>query len=216
MSEFQALLDELTLLKAMPAGGGDTDDKTIQAAAADGNPDADGDGKNDVSGEPDGDEGKGGAEDEVFGKSFQVQLEDGSTVDAFDGTEMMKALWAANAALKVTVAKQADDATTLGKSLQVATDLIKSLQGTVTQLQSDIARIGNTGAGRKTTVNVHEKPTGAPLAKSESIAPQEFLAKCETAFNAGKLSGRDLARAEAYIGRGATPPAEIVNAVIGA
>ena len=90
MSKFDELLGELeTLAKAQPAEEGD--EKIVAAAAegggqGSGEPDGD-EGAGDGMGDGDGDEGK-----PPMAKSFRVKLEDGTEVDAQDGTELVKAL----------------------------------------------------------------------------------------------------------------------------
>ena len=76
MSQYEKLLEELeTMAKAMPGDDGADDDK-IQAAAAAANPDADGDGKNDVTGDdlnPEGGKGLGGRQRKAGDKRKNVR-----------------------------------------------------------------------------------------------------------------------------------------------
>ena len=100
----EKLMDELeTMSKALPSGDTGEDDKKIQAAAAE-EGDVDGDEEeNDVdtgnedeeNGETGSDEtadGKARDDDKGMAKSFSFTLEDGTVVEAEDGTELIKAL----------------------------------------------------------------------------------------------------------------------------
>lgn len=211
MSEFQALLDELgTLAKALPASG--EDDKNIQAAAGGEGDGKDGDG---TGGEGDGKDGNQ-EEDETFGKSFQVTLDDGSTVEAFDGTAMMKAL--NDKVVRLEASNQAL-AADRDASLKVATqsiEMIKSLQGTVTKLQGDITRLAGAGTGRKAVVNVLDKPgTGQQLAKSEGLPVADLRAKALEAQRAGRIGATEVARVDSYLGKSLPLPADLLHAIGG-
>lgn len=198
-NEFAALVAELdTLAKAMPAGDCDKDDdKKIEAAAADGGTEAD----------PD--------EDEVLGKSFGVTLADGTEVEAYDGTEMIKALSAENASLRGQTGEllkglqlTAGMVKQQGERIAAQGDLIKSLRG-------DIAKLATAGRGRAAVLSIHEKPTGEP-AKPEGISPGDLMAKAMVAFEKNAITGLDVARIEARLGVGAQPPADIIAAIAAA
>lgn len=217
MNEFQALLEELgTLAKAMPAAG--EDDKNIQAAA--GAAGGEGDGKGEGAGAGNGDGGEGGGQgenqedDEVFGKSFAVTLPDGSTVEAFDGTAMMKAL--NDKVVRLEASNQAL-AADRDAALQVVTQsigLFKSLQGTVTKLQADVNRLANAGTGRRAVVNVLDKPgTGQPLAKSDGLSAGDLKAKALEAQRAGRIGATEVARVDAYLGKSLQLPADLLHAI---
>lgn len=212
MNEFQALLEELgTLAKAMPAAG--EDDKNIQAAAGAAAGEGDGKDGDGTGGEGD---GKGGNqdEDETFGKSFQVTLEDGTTVDAFDGTAMMKALNEKVVRLEASNQALAADR---DAALQVVTQsigLIKSLQGTVATLQADVNRLANAGTGRRAVVNVLDKPgTGQLLGKSDGLSAGDLKAKALEAQRAGRIGATEVARVDAYLGKSLQLPADLLHAI---
>jgi hypothetical protein len=67
--------------------------------------------------------------------------------------------------------------------------LIKSLSAQVQALSSQ-------GRGRKAMLSVVEKPVvGDTMAKSQAdagISPEQFFAKANAAFDAGKISGKEL------------------------
>lgn len=210
-AEFAKLLGELdTMAKAMPDPEAEPDgDKKIAAAdGADGTEGADAEGKD-----------KKDADGKPMTKSLQVTLADGTVVDAEDGTELVKSLIERIDASDV---RATETESVMAKALGVAVDLIKSqgeqLKATKTLVKSLEAKVGelsNEGRGRKTTVSVHEKPSNT-MAKSQSegIDSGEFMAKAMTAMAAGKISGLDIATAEASINRGNAIPEHIVARVM--
>ena len=215
MSQYEKLLEELeTMAKAMPGDDGADDDK-IQAAAAAANPDADGDGENDVTGDdlnPEGlgDEGEGdGDDEETMGKSFALKLEDGTELEAIDGTELVKSL----------MARVESNEGTVMKALGTAVDLLGKQGNMIKSLQDEVKKLAGEGRGRKTVVSVSEKPVaGATMAKSQGAADglsaNEFMAKALAAQASGRLTGLDVARAESALNKGLPVPQDVVNRVI--
>lgn len=217
MSQYEKLLEELeTMAKAMPGDEGADDDK-IQAAAAAANPDADGDGENDVTGDdlsPEGlgDEGEGegdGDDEETMGKSFALKLEDGTELEAIDGTELVKSL----------MARVESNEGTIMKALGTAVDLLGKQGNMIKSLQDEVKKLAGEGRGRKTVVSVSEKPVaGATMAKSQGAADglsaNEFMAKALAAQASGRLTGLDVARAESALNKGLPVPQDVVNRVI--
>lgn len=175
-SAFDALLGELdTLTKALPAEV-DGDEKIANA-----------DGGNDDNDEDD--EGKEGG-DAPMAKSFVVKLEDGSEVEAQDGTELVKSLMGRIDNNEETLAKALGSAVNLikvqGEQLAQTTALVKSLQSKVSELSGE-------GRGRKTVVSIHEKPANVMnKSEPEGLTAQEFMTKSNAAFEAGRISGKDL------------------------
>lgn len=211
MNDFDKLLSELgtiqtdleqTMVKALPADDG-TDEKNIQAAAAEGGQDGDGD---DDGNKPDGDADDKGQ----MVKSFEVTLETGEKAQAFDGTEMLKAM-------------QADFESRLGKSdanvaaaLTQVTGVLKSQNELIKSLQQQVSALGNEGRGRKAVVSIAEKP--ATLAKSQAadgVSPEVFFAKALTAQKEGRISGTDVALAETMLNRGQAIPEALIQRVMG-
>ena len=218
MSQYEKLLEELeTMAKAMPGDEGADDDK-IQAAAAAANPDADGDGENDVTGDdlsPEGSEGLGdegegdGDDEETMGKSFAHTLEDGTELEAIDGTELVKSL----------MARVESNEGTVMKALGTAVDLLGKQGDMIKSLQDEVKKLAGEGRGRKTVVSVSEKPVaGATMAKSQGAADglsaNEFMAKALAAQASGRLTGLDVARAESALNKGLPVPQDVVNRVI--
>ena len=101
-----------------------------------------------------------------------------------DATELVKSLMERQDSTDGVLAKAMGQmATVLGKQ----NDLIKSLQAEVKALASQ-------GRGRKAVLSFADKPPIGDLAKSNGaddnqITPADLLAKSQSAFAAGKLSG---------------------------
>lgn len=142
------------------------DDEVIAAAAGEGAP--------------------AGDEDGEFGKSFEFTDAAGNKQQAVDATELVKSLIDRQDTTETVLAKAMDSMTSLA---QKQGDLIKSLTQEVRSLSAQ-------GRGRKTMLNVAEKPDAGVMAKSQGAAdgltPQEFFAKANAAFDAEKISGKDL------------------------
>lgn len=203
-SAFQKLALELeTLAKALPAEDG-KDDKKIQAAAADG---GGGDGGEKTGDDPD-------DKDDPMAKSFEITLADGSKTQAVDGTELVKSLVA-----RIDVVEKARQETEveMAKSLGMAVTLIKSQSEMVKSLQAKVDTLSATGTGRKAVVAIHEK-TASTLAKSEQQEGQmtngEFLAKSESAFNAGKISGQEFTMIDVSLRQNSPIDPSLINKVI--
>lgn len=204
-NEFAALVAELdTLAKAMPAGDCDKDDdKKIEAAAADGGT------------APEADPDKDGDEDEVLGKSFGVTLADGTEVEAYDGTEMLKALRTENDELRGKTGELLKGLQLTGQMVKQQGERIAAQGDLIKSLRGDIAKLASAGRGRAAVLSVHEKPTAEP-AKPEGISPGDLMAKAMVAFEKNAITGLDVARLEARLGVGAQPPADIIAAIAAA
>lgn len=213
---FEALLADLEALqKATPPapknrslsgvegsgveGDDDDDDEQIKRAAGG---DADDDGvpdgedlpeqEDDEDDEPDGDEdGYGEGEGDGDGD----EGEDDQEMKAYDGATIIKQFH------RRLMALERD----LLATLQAQTGLIKSLHADVGALQSQ-------SRGRKTVLNIHEKPALVSTGPKRP-SPQNVLAKAMTAQRAGKLTGTDVARIESYLSRGLDVPAELTDAL---
>lgn len=191
MSKFDELLASLNseveqqgeLAKSLPAVETDTDegedDATIAAAA--GAEGAAAGAAADAGAAGDGDE-----DDAEFGKSFEFTAADGSKQKGVDATDLVKSLMERQDASEGVLAKALESITAVTKTQG---ELIKSLS---TQVQTLSAQ----GRGRKTMVAISEKPALGDLKKSDDgdagMSTQEFFAKANTAFDAGKITGKDL------------------------
>jgi len=204
---FKALLDELEVMtKALPAEGDAAGDKKIAAAAAEG----EGDGKKKPAEAEGAGEGETKVEDEEaagegeMAKSFKLKLEDGSEIDAMDGTALIKAL---------TTRVEANEGE-VKVALTSAITLIKGQGAMIKALSDKVEKLSNTGKGRKAVVTVAEKPAAEKTVEAEGVQIQDFMAKAHVVWSAGKLSGDEFRRLESYVNRGLQPPAEIVSKVL--
>lgn len=209
---FDKLLEELDVL-AKSYADDDNDDAKIQATADAGNTDSDNDGIDDEDEhkEPDGDENgvdNDNDGDGMMGKSFAFTLEDGTEMEAVDGTELVKSL----------IDRIENNEGTIQKALGAAVDLITKQGALIKSLQADVKSLAGTGRGRKAVVSVVEKPAVGDLTKSQtaetvSMTATEFMTKAMAAQAAGRLTGIDVARAEAYLNKGIAVPADIMARV---
>lgn len=218
MSDYQALLDELRDLAAEPLtkstrpDADDVQDDADIKAAADGDADDDGEPDNDdalddydVDDEPDG--------DASFGKSFQVTLADGRVIEAFDGQSAIGAMQEEIGALRDETRHALGQ---IAEALQQSTQLIKSLRSDNAELKTRMSAIGASGRGRKSLLTMHDKPAGGdPAPAAEAPAPRELMAKALEAQRAGRISGVDVARIDAYLGRGAPLPESLLAQIGG-
>lgn len=187
MSEYDKLLEELDLLQK--AYGDEGVDQKIAAAAEDDDDDHDEPDADDMGGPSDGDEDNEDDEDfQPIAKSFAFQLDTGETVEAVDGTELLKSL---SDSVAQTDAR-------LEKSFGEAVTLMKSMHSEIASLKKQVAKLSGEGRGRKAVVNVHE--SAEPMAKSQSgLTPNDLMVKAQAAFAEGKLSGRELNELDASL-----------------
>lgn len=219
MSKFAELLAQLNaeqeaqeglLAKSLPSQS-DTDDKTIQNAAKEGEGGEDDDeGREEVSavggGEGDG-EGEGEGE---LAKS--LTLANGETV--IDATELLKSLQETQDQHDEVLAKALPQVLQLvqgqSKMIQQQGDLLKSMQARIDQLAGQ-------GRGRKTVVSVVEKQSvGETLAKSqqEGLTPQEFMLKASSAFDKGVITGLQLSTIDVSIREGQSIDPNLIQKIV--
>jgi hypothetical protein len=81
-----------------------------------------------------------------------------------------------------------------------------------------ITKLSGEGRGRKAVLSVVEKPApgASTMAKSEptGMSPDVFFAKALDAQKLGRISGTEIAIAEASLNRGEAIPAHIVQRVV--
>ncbi len=198
MSEYDKLLEELDLLQK--AYGDEDGDKKIAAAAEDDDDEHDEPDADDMGGPSDGDEDNEDDEDfQPIAKSFAFQLDTGETVEAVDGTELLKSL---SDSVAQTDAR-------LEKSFGEAVSLMKSMHGEIAHLKKQVAKLSGEGRGRKAVVNVHEH--AEPMAKSQSgLTANDLMAKAQAAFSEGKISGREWNELDASLRMGQTPNPSLI------
>lgn len=214
MSQFEKLMQELgdiqtgqdELAKAISADDG-ADDAKIQAAAAEG-----GDGNADDKSEKTGGEAEG---DGVVAKSFMVKLEDGTEVEAQDGTELVKSLVA-----RLDAKESAD--TELKKAMETMVGLIKGQGEFIKSLTDQVKKLSGEGRGRKTALSVTDKPSATvhtdTMAKSigtaDGFTPDQFFAKAMEAQKSGRITGHEISVAETFLNKGQPIPPSIVQRVM--
>jgi hypothetical protein len=147
-----------------PAAGDGGDDAAIAAAAA-----------------------EAGAADGEFGKSFEFTDADGNKQKAVDATDLVKSL--------IERVEAHDD--TLAKALTAMNGVVSKQGELIKSLTAQVQSLSSQGRGRKTVLTVAEKPDTSTMAKSEGasesgMTAEQFFAKANAAFDAEKLSGREL------------------------
>lgn len=147
-------------------------------------------------------------DDDLFGKSFAVRTADGNVVRAVDGVAVISRL-------RNEIRGQNEE---LAKSLVALTKVVKKQAQMIKSLRMDLAAKAASGRGRKAVLTVHEKPTaGRQMAKSQraEISGEEFLLKAIDAQRNGRITGVEVAIAEAAINNGQKVPDHIVQKVLG-
>jgi hypothetical protein len=210
--EFSKLVEELragsaeneTMVKAIPAA----DDKKIAAAAKDGESASEAKGK----AGPDEDDDEDDDEDEgepSMTKAFTVKATEGAEVDVINGSQMLKSLGDRVAVIEgFGLEAFAEVKTAMGGALE----LIKAQGGMIKSLTERLTELAGAGRGRKAVVTIVEKPAPtATTAKAEEqgVTPEVFFAKALSLQREGKVSGEDIARAEAALNRGLSIPESI-------
>ena len=193
---YEALLEELeTLQKSMDQG--DSDDEKIAAAAAAGDDDEDDD--------PDGGEGMGGegdgdGDEGPMAKSFSFQLDTGEVVEAVDGTELVKSLQNEVALLKSereTAASQSE------KVFQAVLGQLKSQGQLIKSLSAHVEKLSSEGRGRKSIAAPNAAMAKSMGADAGGLTPDRLLAKANAAFDAGRISGKELTVIDVSLRHGA-------------
>ena len=196
---YEALLEELeTLQKSMDQG--DSDDEKIAAAAAAGDDDED-----DEHDEADGDEGMGGegdgdGDEGSMAKSFSFQLDTGEVVEAVDGTELVKSLQNEVALLKSereTAASQSE------KVFQAVLGQLKNQGRLIKSLSAQVEKLSSEGRGRKSIAAPNAAMAKSMGADASGLTPDRLLAKANAAFDAGRISGKELTVIDVSLRHGA-------------
>ncbi len=202
---FEKLLEELDVMVKAMGEEESQDDENIQAAAESDHEDEEADEAGEHA-EPDGDEDENG--EEPMGKSFAFTLEDGTVVEAQDGTELVKSL----------MTRMESTESSMTKALTAAVDLIGKQGEMIKSLQADMKKLSGEGRGRKAVVSVAEKvPAGQTMAKADpqGMSTQEFFAKANQAFSAGKISGQELTVIDVSMRSGMAIDQGLVAKVVG-
>lgn len=109
--------------------------------------------------------------------------------DMVDATELLKSM----------LARQDDTEGVLAKALGSFTQVVSKQNALIKSLQSEVRALAGQGRGRKTMLNVAEKPgVSDVMAKSQgaqdegAITPADLLAKSNAAYAAGAITGAQL------------------------
>lgn len=208
MSEFQALLNEINalaqppepLVKAQPHPEPDEDNRGGPSDQDEDNRDEDDPDEDEDEDEDPPDDPKGS---QRFGKSFGVTLPGGEQVQALD----------ASAAIDALHAKLDGQGDGMFKALRSLTDLLKSQQTQLAALHQQVSTLSARPAGRKSVLNVHEKPSPVPEPAAEPTPPRAVLAKAMSAQKAGRLHAGQVAEIELYLGSGRPLPEHLARAL---
>lgn len=121
-----------------------------------------------------------------FGKSFEFTDDNGEKHQAVDATILVKSL--------MERAERTDD--TLAKALTAMNGVVAKQGELIKSLTDQVKALSSQGRGRKAVVSIVEKPDAGTLAKSqaseEGMSTEQFFAKANAAFDAEKISGKDL------------------------
>lgn len=121
-----------------------------------------------------------------FGKSFEFTDDKGEKHQAVDATILVKSL--------MERAERTDD--TLAKALTAMNGVVAKQGELIKSLTDQVKALSSQGRGRKAVVSIVEKPDAGTLAKSqaseEGMSTEQFFAKANAAFDAEKISGKDL------------------------
>lgn len=208
---YEKLLDDLETLQKSYAA--EEDDKKIQAAAADGDMKKD-DEELDENGNPIAkpaapkDDGEDGV---PMAKSFSGTTADGEPFEAVDGTELIKSL---NDKVEALQKGAETEKTDLTKSLTILATVIKSQGALIKSLNDKVEALSNQGSGRKSVTS----PTGAMIKSLQSDQPldaQGFMLKANAAFDAGRITGKDLTVCDVALRMGSMLDQNLVNKILG-
>jgi len=152
-------------------------------------------------------------DDDDFSKSLTVTTENGEQVQAFDGEQLIKSF---NGKIK----KQATDVeqvlTAQNGMIKSLTDIVTSQSKMLKSMNINMQALGNSGKGRKTVINVQEKPdlNKSLDAEDETIQPQVFHQMLSKALKGGAINPDEAVRAETQINSGQNPHPDVVSKVM--
>lgn len=209
---FEQLVNDLEELKKAQAPAADEGDKKIQEAAETSNGDelADPDEENEAAEDEEEEKGE-------MTKSFTAVI-DGEEQEVIDGTEMLKSLQAqvdtANAELATINGERATENEHLAKSMGLVADLLKEQGALVKSLQAQVEKLSNEGRGRK-SVTQPTAEMAKSLAQSEPLNAGTFMLKANAAYDAGRITGKDLTVCDVAIRMGSEVDQSIINKIMG-
>lgn len=209
---YELLLNDLETLQKSYAA--EEDDQKIQAAAAEAqegdedDEELDADGKPVQKSKPVAKEGE--EKGNPFAKSFTGVTEDGDEFEAVDGTELIKSLNDKVEALQSGFdAEKAD----LSKSLTFLAGIVKSQSNLIKALQENYTELANQGRGRK-SLTAPSFEMAKSLNDGRALDSQGFMLKANAAFDAGRITGKDLTVCDVAIRMGQAIDQSIVSKVL--
>ena len=207
---YAKLLDDLETLQKSYAA--EEDDKKIQAAADEARgdeSDEDEEDELDEDGKPTGKKKMRAEKDDKeekgnpFAKSFSGTTADGQEFEAIDGTELIKALHAEVEANK-------EDLT---KSLTFLVSVIKCQGNLIKSLQENYIELAGQGRGRR-SVSAPTFEMAKSLQDNQPLNTQGFMLKANAAFDAGRITGKDLTVCDVATRMGQTIDPALVSKVL--
>lgn len=146
----------------------------------------------------------------TMAKALQFTLEDGTVVDALDGTALVKAM---NDRMDKT------DGELMGV-LGAITTMVKALGDSNKALTETVASLRGTSAGRRSVMVAMPGAAGADAgagagagAGKPQITFDELMAKAHAAQKAGELTGVQVAMVEGYASKGLALPEYLSKAL---
>ena len=136
-------------------------------------------------------------------KSFQVTLEDGSSVEAYNATDMLKAMHGVAKRHGEQLAEMTARAKAADAVLAKVPEILSSLQTTIARQGEMLKALSQQPAGRKSVVQAPSE--AAPKTKS---APQ-IMAKALELSGSGTLSSADVAIVENRLAKGMSLPSHL-------
>jgi hypothetical protein len=147
---------------------------------------------------------------EVNALAQGAQAATGDDPVVIDGEEIFKSLEALGG-------RQTGVEEVLTKSVTSLLGLVKGQNALIKSLSDRLDVLGGTGAGRRTVIQVQERPdVGGVLAKAqpEGMSAPEILAKANTAFDAKKITGLELTALDVSLRNGQVPSTETLNKIL--
>jgi hypothetical protein len=147
---------------------------------------------------------------EVDALAQGTQAATGDEPVVIDGEEIFKSLEALGG-------RQTGVEEVLTKSVTSLLGLVKGQNTLIKSLSDRLDVLGGTGAGRRTVIQVQERPEVAGvLAKSqpEGMQAGELLAKANAAWDAKKITGQEFTALDVSLRNGQVPSTETLNKIL--
>lgn len=149
------------------------------------------------------DETKGKKKSKPMAKSMVVQGDNGEMVEAIDATDLLKSM----------IGRQDTQEFALTEALKTVVALTQKQGQMLKSLSAKVDALGAQGAGRKSVMGVSDGMAKSMSAagRPQAMKPDEVMVKCLSAQKLGKITGLDVARAEASFNAGVAVPADILQ-----